>query len=273
VALALVLEFAHGHQREQHGTHGEPAQQLEHVGPDALPAEVQDAAEGVRRGSADPEPVQDVPEGREHGGLDTDPGAGEVEHNKYGQGREQRADRAENELQAPDDYHDDEHVQHAHPEQREDGSGRPADGAEPLASEQVRHNRHGDSGRQEQRPAVPRPQGGRGHSGCRDGEDPAERAGEQVEQHRQAAGVPGRQRADIAHGELGPLLRGDSPEQGLHRVCHPGPRRVSDDHGRGCPRLRRGHVGTVQVVVGHRACRRRGRRHRLHVEGRAGRPF
>ncbi len=51
LAAALQLDPA---QREQDGTHREPAQQFEHAGPGALPAEVDDAAEGVRRPTPPP---------------------------------------------------------------------------------------------------------------------------------------------------------------------------------------------------------------------------
>jgi hypothetical protein len=108
LVAALELEPA---QREQDDIHGEPAQQLEQVGPDARPAEVNDVAEGVRRRRADPETIQDVPEGREHGALETGPGAGEVEQDEYSQPSEERPDHVEDQLQAPGDHRDDKHVQ------------------------------------------------------------------------------------------------------------------------------------------------------------------
>lgn len=178
---------------------------------------------------------------------------------------------ADDELQAPGDRRDGEHIK-CHPEEREDAVGRPGDGAESLAAEQVTEGRSCYGDREEERPPVLRSQGGRGQGGSRDREESAKRAGDQEEEQCQAAGVAGRQRSDILHGEMGSLPGGHSPEQRFHRAGHRVPGCGSDDCGRWSIRLPNWHIGPVQVLVTHLAGRGTGRPYCQYVESRTDRP-
>ena len=189
-----------------------PGEDPEQVGADSLPAEVEDAALGVDRRRSDPEVVEETPEGGSSAGGVGGAQARDVEEHEDGERHEERG-RPEQHLEQAGDEADGERVEGPDADEGEDRPERPVVGAEAEAADQVDEGRHQDGRRRDHRVAAAGRRSGATVLEDGRGEIAADRADDHEQEDAEPDLVPGRQGADVAHGELRPLGRGDGADE------------------------------------------------------------